>query len=1001
MVRKLIYFDRLVINVKLPDDSDAFTIAHVTGLDHPDRRKGEIRSAKGTVSGEVFRSRTGLLIQPDKTPEEIARVVSRFPNMNQGFQSGFFSNIGIPLLYRDEAIGALHFRAKKVKAYTEQDLRLAGRIGAQIAGAVAHARLFGELKKAEEEQRKNRARAERLAEEMAVIARIGRIIGSNLDIDEVYERFAAEVRKFIPFDRIHVNLHDPDGESFTIAYVSGAEIARRMPGDKVSMAGTISEEVARRRTGLFLHPSTEEEIRSRFPNPAVAAIFRDGIRSIMCVPLISQGEVIGNLHFRSGESNAFDEHALSLAERIGAQIAGAIAKAGLFGDLKRAEEEQRKNRARAERLAEEMAVIAQIGRIIGSNLDIDGVYERFAAEVRKLIPFDRIHVNRHDPDGQSFTIAYVSGAEIAGRMPGDKVPMAGTISEAVCKARVGLCLHPTSEEEILARFPSSASINSFRAGMRSIMCVPLISHGEVIGNLHFRSRERNAFDEHALSLAGQIAGQIAGAIANARLFKDLKKAEEEQRKNRARAERLAEEMAIIAQIGRVIGSSLDIHEVYERFAAVARKLIPFDRIAVNPINAHEGTISFAYISGIDIHQWTPGDTMPIKGSFSEIVMQTRTGLLINTTGVDDITGRFPGLTNIHGVRSGIRSLITVPLISGGEVIAALNFRSRTYGAYGERELSLAERIGAQIAGAIANAELFKGLKKAEAALRSSEQRLTSYIEGAGDAIYVLRADTGRILDCNASACRDLGYSREELVTLSAADIETIRSSQEIEAVHGALKPGEVKTIEGFFRRKDGSVFPVEIRLSPLSPAQPELLISIVRDISERKRAQEELERYRTHLEQMVQARTEELETKNITLRELNTTLKVLLKQRDEDKRDMEERFVMNVKNLVLPFVEQMKKGRLDGGQQDCLEIVETHLNDIATPLLKSIRQFNLTPREIKVAALVRDGKSTKDIASILGIAKGSIDIHRNSIRRKLGLGSRKVNLQSYLETLDP
>ena len=177
------------------------------------------------------------------------------------------------------------------------------------------------------------------------------------------------------------------------------------------------------------------------------------------------------------------------------------------------------------------------------------------------------------------------------------------------------------------------------------------------------------------------------------------------------------------------------------------------------------------------------------------------------------------------------------------------------------------------------------------------------------------------------------------------------------------------------------------------------MISIVRDITARKQAEEELERYRLSLEEMVKERTAELEIKNVTLQELNTTLKVLLKQREEDKQDMEERFVMNVHSLVLPFVEQMKKGRLDVGQQPRLEIVETHLRDITMPLLKNIRKFNLTPKELKVAALVRNGKSTKEIAEILAVAAGSIDVHRNNIRKKLGLNSRRTNLQSYLETL--
>lgn len=178
------------------------------------------------------------------------------------------------------------------------------------------------------------------------------------------------------------------------------------------------------------------------------------------------------------------------------------------------------------------------------------------------------------------------------------------------------------------------------------------------------------------------------------------------------------------------------------------------------------------------------------------------------------------------------------------------------------------------------------------------------------------------------------------------------------------------------------------------------LVGICVNITARKRAEEELERYRKHLEDMVVERTAELEGKNITLQELNTTLKVLLKQREDDKKDLEERFVMNVQSLVLPYVERMKKGPLDIVQRPYLDIIEAHLHEIATPLLKNLRQFNLTPKEIKVAALVRQGRATKGIAEILGISTGSIDIHRKNVRKKLGLSNTKVNLQSYLESLE-
>ena len=89
----------------------------------------------------------------------------------------------------------------------------------------------------------------------------------------------------------------------------------------------------------------------------------------------------------------------------------------------------------------------------------------------------------------------------------------------------------------------------------------------------------------------------------------------------------------------------------------------------------------------------------------------------------------------------------------------------------------------------------------------------------------------------------------------------------------------------------------------------------------------------------------------------------------------------------------------DAQQQFCLDTVEKNLENIVSPLLKNIQQFNLTPREIQIASLINDGKKTKQIADVLGIAAGSISTHRKNIRKKLSL-DRASNLQSKLRFLE-
>ena len=185
------------------------------------------------------------------------------------------------------------------------------------------------------------------------------------------------------------------------------------------------------------------------------------------------------------------------------------------------------------------------------------------------------------------------------------------------------------------------------------------------------------------------------------------------------AKRLAQENAIMAQIGRIISSTLNIEQVYEQFAKEARKLIPFDRIIINLIDRQEGTITNAYVSGIEVAGRRPGDIFPLRGSLNEKIMETKKSVLIQTDDPEELTRSFPTLLSTF--QAGLRSMMSVPLSSQDQVIGGLHFRSTRLGAYSEKDLKLAESIAAQIAGAIANAQLFSQRKRAEEALRKSEE----------------------------------------------------------------------------------------------------------------------------------------------------------------------------------------------------------------------------------------------------------------------------------------
>jgi PAS domain S-box-containing protein len=145
-------------------------------------------------------------------------------------------------------------------------------------------------------------------------------------------------------------------------------------------------------------------------------------------------------------------------------------------------------------------------------------------------------------------------------------------------------------------------------------------------------------------------------------------------------------------------------------------------------------------------------------------------------------------------------------------------------------------------------------------------------------------------------------------------------------------------------------------------------------------------------------REKELQTETHNLEEVNTALRVLLKRVDEDKTEIEEKVLLNVKEMVIPYVKKLRNSGLNERQKTYLDILESSLNQIISPfsLRMSSSFLNFTPRELQVANLLREGRTNKEIGELLNSSPRTVACHRESIRKKLGLKNKKVNLKSYL-----
>jgi hypothetical protein len=135
-----------------------------------------------------------------------------------------------------------------------------------------------------------------------------------------------------------------------------------------------------------------------------------------------------------------------------------------------------------------------------------------------------------------------------------------------------------------------------------------------------------------------------------------------------------------------------------------------------------------------------------------------------------------------------------------------------------------------------------------------------------------------------------------------------------------------------------------------------------------------------------------------TLATMKTPINITIKDRQDDKTSPENYIQANFSELVSPYLERLKKCRMDQNQKCYVDIIESAIKSILSPFITQLTQgfVNLTPMEIQIADLIRNGKSNKEIAEILHIATRTVETHRYNLRAKLGLINDKINLRSYL-----
>lgn len=305
----------------------------------------------------------------------------------------------------------------------------------------------------------------------------------------------------------------------------------------------------------------------------------------------------------------------------------------------------------------------------------------------------------------------------------------------------------------------------------------------------------------------------------------------------------------------------------------------------------------------------------------------------------------------------------------------------------EDELAPARKHTRELETMIAQAQQLKDR------LTNTEQRYRAVIETQSELISRIRPDY-TISFVNKAYCRFYGKTESELIGTNFLRDHVPENDHPLVENHFAeFNPGcPQRTIAQRAIGPDSRIHWIQWVDTAIFDENNVIVEfqAVGRDITDLKKTTDKLKKSHAELEKQKQA----LEQKNIALSELMEQISI---QRERVKDNV----LRNVKELIFPVIEKI---RLERGeyQERYLDLLRRNLMDLTEAFGRKIssERINLTPKELEICNMVKSGLTSKEAAELLHISNKTLEAHRHNIRKKLGLCNRKINLSSYLQTLE-